>query len=798
VTVTNQYYEFDPDFAPGAKVRSDAINLQYQAIQNAFDFMPSSNEAITTDTSIFAPESGAGNAYVVTMPDTRLSNQDGDGVRFFATHANTGPATIDVDGIGAVAFTNWDGSAFVGTEIISGNIYEIRFDAANARFVLAATLDADLNRGYASEWAITPEDTLVSVAAGGDGVSDFSALHYAAKSAASSSGVLISGTPVNNQLAVWTADDTIEGDEDVTWDGQTLVIQESAFGSSQLRLGKDGSVRFIGYYGAHATLGVDYSDDMVMTFSAGVSVFRIAGGRDVQIGDATFQDHFSMQHDGTFFNFGAVNTSGLKLNDIPLYFEERAADAGTVPGYGEVWVRNDAPNVLMYTDDTGVDFVISTGGGGSPFATPLLVETVGNVAIGGSQTARVGITRLDASPLADLGFFGAQELELKSYNHGARFVMKLENTSGVERQLMVIDPDSGFFLTAMNTFSLSMYDGSTFRTAIACTHSGANGVDMKANNVLTCRVTNANVGGVQVAQTVTGIGLLERVLTASDLTGFGDFDQTVANTVTWASASGSTRQYNSGSIARYASGVDFRFDDNAVLKFGTGNDVLFDYDAVNFITVGPADGAIWDVTGFDQFRVAGTLGLTEQAAPDGDVAAIGQVWVRNDVPNMLMFTDDTGVDFEISKRAEFVEQVGDDTVNNTTALINTDLLLTNIPIGRYSLLMVVNARDVAVSGCGMRTDITTTGIGSTSVLRGAVKNFSGSGAPTTDLQGVLQDVMLFPSLSTGSGTDQIYYTGTLDVTSGTNTLQVQFAQENAQVGDLDFETGSFLALTKLD
>jgi len=113
VTVTNQYYEFDPDFDPGSKVRSDAVNLQFQAIQNAFDFMPDSNEAITTDTSIFAPESGSGNAYVVTMPDTRLANADGDGVRFFATHANTGAATIDVDGIGAVALTNWDGSAFV-------------------------------------------------------------------------------------------------------------------------------------------------------------------------------------------------------------------------------------------------------------------------------------------------------------------------------------------------------------------------------------------------------------------------------------------------------------------------------------------------------------------------------------------------------------------------------------------------------------------------------------------------------------------------------------------------------------
>jgi hypothetical protein len=36
--------------------------------------------------------------------------------------------------------------------------------------------------------------------------------------------VSISGTPANNQLAVWTAADTIEGDADLTWNGSELVV----------------------------------------------------------------------------------------------------------------------------------------------------------------------------------------------------------------------------------------------------------------------------------------------------------------------------------------------------------------------------------------------------------------------------------------------------------------------------------------------------------------------------------------------------------------------------------------------
>ena len=36
--------------------------------------------------------------------------------------------------------------------------------------------------------------------------------------------VAVSGTPANNQLAVWTAADTIEGDSDLTWDGSDMTI----------------------------------------------------------------------------------------------------------------------------------------------------------------------------------------------------------------------------------------------------------------------------------------------------------------------------------------------------------------------------------------------------------------------------------------------------------------------------------------------------------------------------------------------------------------------------------------------
>jgi hypothetical protein len=45
----------------------------------------------------------------------------------------------------------------------------------------------------------------------------------------------------------------------------------------------------------------------------------------------------------------------------------------------------------------------------------------------------------------------------------------------------------------------------------------------------------------------------------------------------------------------------------------------------------------------------GVMFLSEQAAADADVTADGQIWVKNDTPNTLYFTDDAGSDWKIPK-----------------------------------------------------------------------------------------------------------------------------------------------------
>ncbi|MCH6567384.1 MAG: hypothetical protein IH801_03345, partial [Nitrospinae bacterium] len=51
------------------------------------------------------------------------------------------PRIDEADGIGAVALVNWTGVAISAGAIVSGRIYEVRYDATNARFVIAMTTD---------------------------------------------------------------------------------------------------------------------------------------------------------------------------------------------------------------------------------------------------------------------------------------------------------------------------------------------------------------------------------------------------------------------------------------------------------------------------------------------------------------------------------------------------------------------------------------------------------------------------------------------------------------------------------
>jgi len=137
--MTNSYYTFTPAFIAGQTVRSGAVNTQFNALVSAFDLLPSSTSALRTNKATFAGSStGSGNAYAVAMPNTRIANASGDEVVFVADRTNTGAATLNVDGIGAVSLRKSNGQVLVANDILIGLIYTARYDSTNTRFQLVS------------------------------------------------------------------------------------------------------------------------------------------------------------------------------------------------------------------------------------------------------------------------------------------------------------------------------------------------------------------------------------------------------------------------------------------------------------------------------------------------------------------------------------------------------------------------------------------------------------------------------------------------------------------------------------
>lgn len=166
--MANDFYNFTPEFVPGTRVRSGDANIQFSAIEDAFDLIDASNPLTPRGTNSFTTETGTTNGYVVAMPTTRTTETDGDEVIFVATHTNTAAATLEVDGLGAKDIVRIDGSPVEANDIVDGLIYAFRYDATNTRYQLMAS-----------------------------SLSQFSQID-------------VTGTPVNNEVALWSNATTLK------------------------------------------------------------------------------------------------------------------------------------------------------------------------------------------------------------------------------------------------------------------------------------------------------------------------------------------------------------------------------------------------------------------------------------------------------------------------------------------------------------------------------------------------------------------------------------------------------------
>ena len=88
------------------------------------------------------------------------------------------------------------------------------------------------------------------------------------------------GTPVNNQLAIWTGDGTIEGDSEIIWNGTTLDIT----GGILLDALKRDHIRMksTSETGVNKILGI-FADDETYSFEIGSPVLSGSGGTKLRV-----------------------------------------------------------------------------------------------------------------------------------------------------------------------------------------------------------------------------------------------------------------------------------------------------------------------------------------------------------------------------------------------------------------------------------------------------------------------------------------------------------------------------------
>jgi len=129
---------------------------------------------------------------------------------------------------------------------VAAEAAEANATSAQNTSVVQANLATD-RAGYAQEWANKAVDSLVSVAAGGDNVDDYSAMHHATKGAASAAAALASETAAAASAAAAATFDpalyaALADDETIT--GQWKFLNTGV--SSWLKLQKGGASNTVG------------------------------------------------------------------------------------------------------------------------------------------------------------------------------------------------------------------------------------------------------------------------------------------------------------------------------------------------------------------------------------------------------------------------------------------------------------------------------------------------------------------------------------------------------------------------
>lgn len=172
--------------------------------------------------------------------------------------------------------------------------------------------------------------------------------------AAFGGAISISGTPVNNQVAIWTDADTLEGDANLTFDGADLLL-----GSAIQLVVDDGTLADPGIRGSDANSGFYLTDNgRNLNYGRdGVNLLLISGI------DAVFNANIYLSDGGDFH--GWRNTGTTLYSDANDVLDmRRTTNAQTINIYGTFAGTTDYERVSVGHNGTDAFITGETDGAG--------------------------------------------------------------------------------------------------------------------------------------------------------------------------------------------------------------------------------------------------------------------------------------------------------------------------------------------------------------------------------------------------------------------------------------------------
>lgn len=455
------------------------------------------------------------------------------------------------------------------------------------------------------------------------------------------SGTSLTGLGTDNTVARWDGTDTIQSsgwtldDSDVLTAGGTLDVSgndiqgvamlKDASNLNILELDSNGSgdnwveifnnvspnPPIIQPAGADADLSVRASTGGTLHLDAGTGTATL----EITSTLANVTQALTVAGTITANDSLDVNSDLTLSSSSDIVFTEKADHSETpAAGFGYLWVKNDTPNSLIFTDDAGTDYDLTAAGSGT---------------VGGTGTDN-NLARWDGT--GDIQDSGWALDDSNVLTAGGTLDMNNNQINGLDnlyggtdgRVLNFVDVGSG---SDANYISIGNR-GTTQPPFINAIGSDAN-VDLYLGTKGTGAVTldgcnlDANSGDI------VGVNSLQ-LDNASD--GGIEFLQASGRITFDASDDGDTFIENPGSFS------------NDTLQVTCNGSVVLDIDSTR---LNVQQGLTVD--GSATLGSASDLIFTEKADHTSTPGAgFGYLWVKSDTPNTLIFTDDAGTDHDLT------------------------------------------------------------------------------------------------------------------------------------------------------